>query len=113
MTPRAKQLAWRGALVVALLAVTWLLLAPSPAAVGPAVPYADKLQHVVLFAGLGLLAARAYDRHPRWALACAVVLYGACIELAQLGTTRSFELLDIAADGVGALAVFLVPRRAP
>ena len=106
-----KERAWKLAFYAALLAATWGLLTPSPPAIGEGIPFVDKLQHVVLFAALALLGTRAYADRPRWGIVAALVFYGACIEIAQLRSGRSFELLDILADAVGALAVYLAPRR--
>lgn len=106
-----REAAWKGLLFVALLAATWVLLTPAPPAVGSGVAHVDKLQHALLFAALGLLAARAYATHPRAGVYAALVLYGLAIEIAQPRTGRAFDLLDAVADAVGALAVWLVPRR--
>lgn len=102
--------AWKIAFFVALLAVTWLLLTPRPP--GPDLfEGADKLVHLALFAGLGVLALRAYADRPRWGIFVALVVYGGCIEVAQLRTGRAAEWLDLAADVVGASIVWLAPRR--
>lgn len=103
---------WKGALFAALLAATWLFLTPAPPAPPPAVPYLDKLAHLGVFAALALLAARAYPTHPRAGVFAALLLYGLAIEVAQPRTGRAFELLDLAADALGAAAVWLAPRRA-
>lgn len=102
--------AWRGAFFAVLLAATWLLLRPSAGGPDP-FPGWDKLAHALLFAGLALLAARAYRGHPRWGVFAALAVYGACVEIAQLRVGRSGEVLDLAADAVGAAAVFLLPAR--
>ncbi|HET6404520.1 MAG TPA: VanZ family protein [Candidatus Thermoplasmatota archaeon] len=110
MSPRWRDRLWKLALFALLLAATVVLLAPDAPAVGPSFPFVDKLQHLVLFAGLALVASRAYADKPRWGIAVALVFYGACIELAQARVGRHFELLDLAADALGALAVYLAPR---
>lgn len=103
--------AWKGALLLALSATTWLLLTPSPPEVGGGLPYVDKLEHLALFAALALLAARAYADRPRWGVFAALVFYGACIEIAQPRTGRDFELFDLVADALGAAVVFLLQQR--
>ena len=103
--------AWQAAFFVALLGATWALLAPEPPAVGERVPFLDKLLHVLLFAVLALMAAKAYPDKPRWGIAAALVFYGVCVEIAQPRTGRAFEILDILADALGAAAVFLVQQR--
>lgn len=105
---------WKLALLVGLVGVAWLMLAPQPPLVPGGVggfPFADKLQHVVLFAALGLLAARAYRENPRWGLWLALVLYGVALELAQARTGRSPEPLDALADALGAAIVFVTRKR--
>lgn len=105
--------AWKVAFFAALLALTWALLTPEPPGPDAApFPHADKLQHAIAFALVGLLAARAYEDRPRWGVFAALVFYGACIEVAQREVGRTFDLLDLAADGLGALAVHAV-RRPP
>lgn len=111
MSPRWADRAWKGAFLVALLAATWLLLSRAAPPIGPSIPYVDKLQHAALFAALALLAARAYADRPRWGIAGALIFYGVCIEIAQPRIGRDFELLDIVADALGTLALFLVPKR--
>lgn len=108
---RWRERAWKLSFFGALLAATWVFLTPIAPSVGPAFRFADKLQHLVLFAILALFGSRAYVDRPRWGLVAALVFYGACIEIAQLRSGRSFEVLDIVADAIGSLAVFLAPRR--
>jgi VanZ family protein len=62
----------------------------------------DKLLHALAYAGLALLVMRAWGRY--WPSVLVVALYGASDELHQLFTPgRSSEVLDVAADLVGAL----------
>lgn len=107
---RWRERIWKLLFFAALLGVTWLFLTPSPPKPGADLPLADKLYHVVLFAGLALLAGRAYTDKPRWGIFAALVVYGLCIELGQWRTGRSPEALDVLADAVGALAVHLSRR---
>ena len=102
---------WKPVFFVALLAATWGMLTPRPPVpVGPA--GVDKLEHTALFAALALLAGLAYREKPRWAIVAALVIYGACIEIAQTRTGRSGEILDLVADAAGSLAVYALPHRA-
>lgn len=111
MSPRWAGRAWKGALLVALLALTWILLTPAPPETpGAALPLFDKLQHAIAFALLALLAAKAYPDKPRWGVAAALVFYGLSIEIAQPRSGREFEILDVVADALGSLAVYLAPR---
>lgn len=104
--------AWRGALFAALLASTWLLLAPGQPAAGDALPYGDKLGHAALFGVLAVLARLGYRSHPPWGAFAALVLYGAAIEWAQRGVPgRSADALDLAADALGAAVAFALRRR--
>lgn len=108
-----RERAWLVGFYAMLLAVTGVLLAPLPPAGAEVedIPGVDKLTHAVLFAGLALVAGRAYRDRPRWGIFAALVFYGGCIEIAQGRTGRTPELLDLLADAVGAAAVFLSPRE--
>jgi VanZ family protein len=73
--------------------------------------FSDKLAHVMLYSGLGFLVARAVVggvglRFPGWIIMVTVVLsvlYGVSDEAHQLLVPRrQFDLLDLAADAVGA-----------
>lgn len=107
-----RHLVWKALAAIAFLGATAALLDPRGGALGPSFPFADKAQHVALFAALALLAAFAYRDKPRWGIFAALVLYGAAVELAQARVGRHPELLDLAADALGAAAVWLLPRRA-
>ena len=74
----------------------------------------DKLAHAIVFGGLGGLVHQGLVRsnaalgpRMRWALPLAfTVLYGLSDEIHQrFVPNRHFDLLDLLADGVGALAV--------
>lgn len=83
--------------------------------VPPLFPHADKMAHLVAYAGLVAVflwaAGRIRSASPgraRW-VGCAVVgavLYGALLEVCQmtLCAERTFSFADIAADAVGAAA---------
>lgn len=102
---------WR--LLGRLLIVAMLMLAllPAPPVVG-AVPFGDKIGHVLGFAALMLWYAQIYAgarERLRCALAC--VAFGLTIELLQALTPyRSAEFADLAADALGAALGWLVAR---
>jgi VanZ family protein len=85
---------------------------PNP---GPPVPLdfpIDKLEHVVAFAVLQILALRAlryelpgvWPRAMPWVAAFLSILVGGALELYQLTVpNRSAELLDLVSDAVGAV----------
>jgi VanZ family protein len=101
---------WKMFLFAALLVTTWLFLSPSPPGADVSIPFFDKLAHLGLFLILALLARRAYPAQPAWGAFAALVFYGASIELAQGRIGRGMDVLDLAADGLGAASAFLVPR---
>lgn len=98
---------WRLLLLGSLVVATSLLLAPGGAGGASAFPFADKLGHVLLFAGLALVARRAYPDRPRWNVFVGLLLYGAATELAQAWTGRTMDALDFAADALGAGAAWV------
>jgi len=94
--------AWRLLLAVLLAAASWLAFMPQP----PGVPGGDKLHHLLGFAALTLVGALGFE--PRWrtllVVACALLLYGAFIELVQSQLPwRSAEWADLLADGLGVM----------
>jgi len=71
----------------------------------------DKVQHVIAFTTLGLLAGWAYARTSPWRLAALLSLYGALIELVQAipALHRDSEWVDWLADTLAAgVALMLV-----
>jgi VanZ family protein len=81
----------------------------SPPPLAPKFLYGDKLFHLVEYAILGLLLARAAKNsanlrvHFRIFAVCAAVVYGLSDELHQYFVPeRKVELLDVLADGIGA-----------
>jgi VanZ family protein len=99
-----------------LLAVYWLLLfigTHTPAAALPSqppFPYADKVMHVVAYAGLAFMAAAAWTWRktlgPReyLLLLLSVSCYGVIDETLQMlpGIRRNADVVDWAADTLGA-----------
>ena len=111
-----RELAWRGAFVVAFVVASYFLLVPGDRvpSVGSGIPQVDKVEHVASFAVLGFLATRAYPRNPAWGVWLALSLYGAATEWAQRSIPgRDADVLDWAADTVGALTAFGRARRLP
>ncbi|HEY1077924.1 MAG TPA: VanZ family protein [Fontimonas sp.] len=102
------RMVWAAAIVVALL----FTLPPMPEQ-APRFAHADKLFHAGYFAVLGLLAALS-QRHERAAgrAALAMIGLGIAIELIQWRLPwRSFEALDILADGLGVALGLAAARR--
>lgn len=101
--PAARLLLFRSLLAAALVAIAWIALTPAPP-VGVAV--SDKLQHVLAFAALALLADLSWPGEGYWLpKALPLLAYGGLIELAQATTVaRSAEWLDLVADGAGLAA---------
>lgn len=96
---RAMTLARRAALGLWVLAIWIGSLIPLS---GPVTPGGDKLQHFAGYGGLALLAMWNCPRPlPVW-LACTAM--GVAIEFAQALTPyRSFDVVDMLANGAGAL----------
>lgn len=102
-------------LAVALIVVAWQSLVPGDDVL-VRTTY-DKAGHALVYAVLGALAVFAMAR-PRFANAwLGIVAFGLVLEIAQwLTGYRSFELVDLLADAVGAAVgagavVVLVERR--
>ena len=69
----------------------------------------DKIQHMVAFATLGLLAAWSYARAPLVRLLIGLSLYGAFIELVQAGPAlnRDSDVKDWIADTIACSVVLI------
>ncbi|MCB1759992.1 MAG: VanZ family protein [Gammaproteobacteria bacterium] len=94
------------ALTIAVLSLTPLQRLPL------ATPFSDKLNHFAAYALLGLLAYLARSGRAPWLLwPLLLTLYGGLIELLQPYVNRHAEWLDLAANGLGALAGVLLARR--
>ncbi|MEA3017672.1 MAG: hypothetical protein QOI38_2394 [Sphingomonadales bacterium] len=72
----------------------------------------DKVQHILAFAALALLAALAYRRVSVWRLGLGLSLFGAAIELVQLipALQRDGDVVDWCADTVSAALVLALAR---
>jgi VanZ family protein len=90
---------WRLVLALLLGTVTWLALAPAP-------PRAlstgwDKLNHVLAFSTLAIVATLGL-MGAWWRIAAALLAYGGLIELLQgLLPPREADLADLLSDGLG------------
>ena len=94
--------AWRGLLAVLVLVVAWFAFTPSTAT--ELFDQADKVKHVLAFGCLAGAAALGWPAGLSTGLriACALLLYGAFIEVVQSFIPgRDASWLDLAADAVG------------
>jgi VanZ family protein len=100
---------WLSGVAALVLVITYLCLRPS-AGGEPSFLHADKWAHFLAFLALaGTLLALVERRH--YAAVCAGLLaFGGAIEIAQylMPYGRSAEWMDLAADGVGIVAGWLV-----
>jgi VanZ family protein len=101
----------------ALLLMFWFGLIPLGALPGPQFELADKLWHLVAFAGLAGLLSRAFIYFGRTALLAAreasliAVTLGAMLELLQSFTRyRSSDWADLLADALGVALAYAVLR---
>ncbi|MDA8627052.1 VanZ family protein [Pseudomonadales bacterium] len=94
-------------LVLAIGVILWLALQPSPPISGLQL---DKLNHLAAFFVLALLTEYAFPSATISALKLAPLLgFGLLIEVLQYWVGyRYFEWLDVAADGAGIAAFWLV-----
>lgn len=108
MTSARWLLAARIGVVAWLLVVVWASLVPSQDVPG-ATAMSDKAWHALAYAVLGALGTLAL-RPPRPVLVLvAAIAIGLALELAQAATGyRTFDLVDLLADALGALAGVLV-----
>ncbi len=102
---------WLGGLLAWAFIVAWLMFSPAPE-LGSSAPYADKLAHLGIFALAGAWVAwheTAWMRAWPWLLA--LMAYAVFTELVQHQLpTRSAELADGLADGLGILIGFAMVR---
>lgn len=83
---------------------------------GLSIPGLDKMVHMILFAILTFLIAKALDekgmQYKVWILFVLVSLYGAATELIQLYLEgRHGDVYDFMADAAGVLIALLILRR--
>lgn len=102
--------------ILVLALILWLTLAPHPLGKVhvPLFKGADKVAHLIMFAALSFSFNLDWMRVRHWqrlrlpeiaCVALGVGVFGIFIELAQrtMGMGRSFEVLDMVADGAGAM----------
>ena len=106
------EIRWRLLFWAAIAIAFALALMPRP----PQLPGApdDKVQHVMAFATLALLARLAFPAAPVLRLLAGLSLYGALIEICQLYPPlgRDGDWLDWVADTVAAGTVLVIARLA-
>ena len=91
-----------------VLAIVYFSLAPQPVSIP--VEHGDKIGHLAAYAGVMLWFAQLYSGNTaRLLLAGGFTALGIGLEFAQLFTaTRTFELADMVADGIGVAGGWLV-----
>lgn len=106
------RLALLSTLVLAMI-IAWGMLHPKPPTPDLDIQRADKLYHVIAFAGLIFPTAMLFARSLIWILPLAA-FFGGVIELVQPCVGRDAELADVLADllGLGVGTVFGLTLRA-
>lgn len=104
---KIKQLRQVGAVVWFLFTTVLLVIPGNALPKGPPIdiPFFDKWVHVLLFAVLSWLSCVfATGQGDRFKILAAVIVYGIAMEFVQkyLVVNRSFDLVDIVADSLGA-----------
>ena len=103
--PERLLLASRILLAIVLAAITLLSLSPSsPSALGGQ----DKIAHLLAYAAVAFLLVLSARRSPNrltrvLTLLGITILYGVVIEFVQEFTAREFDVLDMAANALGAV----------
>ena len=101
-------------------AIFWLSSQPEPPVPRPPFPFADKIAHAVLYGGLAAVVSMGLHRSQRWSNpyllrygpVAFAMLYGLTDEYHQLFVaSRNFEMLDLAADALGATVAQLTLYR--
>ena len=105
MLSRNQTQAFRVALVVAFLTISYLVTTPVP----PDIGVSDKLEHAVTFAALAFLVDFSFPRRGfDWRKIAPLVGYGILIEVVQYFIPhRSSEVLDVVADSSGLIVYAL------
>ena len=87
-----------------LVLIAWGELTPHPPDLGQVLVW-DKAQHFIAYFGLSAMATMVLGRGPRLAGAIfGIILFSGVLEILQGLTGRDPELLDFAANSIGALA---------
>ncbi|MDP1900616.1 MAG: VanZ family protein [Rubrivivax sp.] len=106
---------WRALLALLLVVISWLAFTPQPPT--PGFDGADKINHLMAFAALAVVAglASAPGRFVAWRIGAGLLGYGGFIESVQtLLPPRQGEWADLLADAAGiaaGLAVLALLRR--
>lgn len=91
---------WRIALGLSMIAILWLATTSSPYPV-PSAP-SDKVNHVIAFVELTLLARLGWPGRTVFHYLLPLLAFGLALELVQSQLDhRDFSLADLAADAVG------------
>lgn len=107
----ACQSLWQVCLWVSAIAILFLATTSETYPV-PSAP-SDKINHLIAFLELAILARLGWPRARPWPTAIALLLFGVMIEVIQAPLPyREFSLLDILADGVGIAIGLLLWRGA-
>jgi len=103
---------WLGIGWLLIAVVIWLSLVPSPPTM-PAIPYADKLGHLLAYGVLMGWFGQLYHRPlMRLSYAFSFVLLGVVLEMTQgMGGHRWFEVADAVANAVGVVIALLALNR--
>jgi VanZ family protein len=96
-----------GTIYIGLILTGSLLRAPE---IELPFPFADKIIHFLMyFILVGWFVQLYHRRASQWGILCFAILFGLGIEYLQgLTNYRSFELLDAAANAIGASTAFLL-----
>lgn len=89
----------------------WLLIAPEPGP-PPAIPFQDKIFHIVAFGCLTGPAALVLPQRYLWFWAAHMAALGAGVEFVQgrMGEGRTADPIDFLADAIGIILAVLIAR---
>ncbi|HEX8553755.1 MAG TPA: hypothetical protein VF695_03520 [Sphingomonas sp.] len=115
ITPAQRVTAFRFLLALALTFAVTMAILPDPPHL-PTTGWGDKINHMLAFALLALLAANAYPAEPLWRIGERLSFLGALIEVIQSipGLHRDCDILDWIADtfAVSVLLLLVAAVRA-
>ncbi|MDO8308874.1 MAG: VanZ family protein [Actinomycetota bacterium] len=90
------------------LVVVWTSLAPLDPNATPLLPFSDKWLHTLAYAVLGFLVTLAMRTRRPVLVLCSIVVLGLALEVVQGQTGyRTYDLIDLLADAVGAFGGIL------
>ena len=103
---------WRLTAAVAagmwVLVVIWTSLAPLDPDATPLLPISDKWLHALAYAVLGFLVTLAMRTRRPVLVMCSIIVLGLALEIVQGQTGyRTYDLIDLLADAVGAFGGIL------